>query len=256
VFLCKEYAASANCCIEIWEAIQTPSCLIICCLDDVPPLIRSFFLERKVQVVDGPDELIPLLNKIVTDKNDNQAFSWWRKQPIAKGQMPTDIVPGQTWEHIPPFKLWGAWSRPERSLQVGPVYLAGDCCSAGLAVTIPWLFVMALIGLIVGAVDGGNKYLFHNALYSRLDLGWLFVVWCSNIAPFVFFRKLLDTRSFSDMSLSPLLATRAINNGRGVAINIVGAKDDPIAVTLREFFSLIGHLFVSADTNLTDRDEV
>jgi hypothetical protein len=62
------------------------------------------------------------------------------------------IVPTDSWT-IPSFQLCGRPFLPDRSLSVGPCYLAGDCRSAGMGMSWPWLFLLALFGLLANFFD-------------------------------------------------------------------------------------------------------
>ncbi len=126
VFLSKPYVTSPNCCVEIAEAVLHPEKLIVCVLDDVDPNIVTYLKNLKgTRVCNGFEELIGMLDVELQDVSDARAYDWWRKQKISGAGVPSHVV--ITDPAIPMFSLCsGTVLPPEKSLDVGPLYLAGD----------------------------------------------------------------------------------------------------------------------------------
>jgi len=184
------------------------------------------------------DELIELLDEQVINTNDDGAYEWWRNQKISSAGVPSQVVPTD-WT-IPQFSLWGTISLPEKSLEVGPAYISGDCLNYGESLRIPWLFVIALAGVLVNFGDMWVKY--HDTTIQRaaIDWIWLLALCICNLAPFLAFNLLFETRINVPASLRPLLASRALH--RGVKVAVMGDRSHKMVIGLRKFLKKLGHL--------------
>jgi hypothetical protein len=104
-----------------------------------------------MRICTGFDELIALLDYDTQDQSDVAAFQWWRSQTISGAGVPSNIVPS-AWP-VSRFSLRGKWVLPEKSVDVGPIYLSGDCKTTGTSFTPPWLLVVALIAIGINVYD-------------------------------------------------------------------------------------------------------
>jgi hypothetical protein len=245
VFMSPEYASSPNCCVEFWEAAQYPDKLVICVLPSPTGLVLDASIVEYLDVLcakgailcHGLDEVIPILHLQIEDSTDTRAFRWWQRQNITGGGVPDHVVPTDEWT-IPRFQIAASPFVPPRSISVGPAYLAGDCTSQGYRMRLPWLFLLAAFALTANAADIFDKW--ANETHSRADFVWLSLILVCNAASFFMFGQLFETRIYCDAPLRPLLASRAIQGG--VKVDVIGAANDPIAATLREFLRSLQHL--------------
>lgn len=177
------------------------------------------------------------------------AWKWWRKQRIHNVGVPSNVVP-RNWP-IPVCSLSGRVFVPDKSIAVGPYFLAGDCTSSGQHVALPYLFFIAAFAFGLNLYDIYTKWSdSENTNRGSLDFIWLGLIACCNIAPFIAFRNLFETRRDLHVALKPLLASRSI--GGGVKVAIVGSDTDPIVKSLRSFLTLIGHNADEASTIAND----
>lgn len=73
VFMSPEYANSPNCCVEFWEAVQEPQKLVVCTLRSMPPETQRYLAALAgsgARLCNGFDELLPILNSLITDTED------------------------------------------------------------------------------------------------------------------------------------------------------------------------------------------
>lgn len=242
IFMCPEYVASPNCCIEMHEAIQRPEKLLFCILEPLETELMAFIetlVPLGAQVVHGIPALCQQLDAEVNDSHNLDYFKWWQTQDISGAGVPESVVPTHEWP-IPRFSLRGRLFLPEKTISCGPVFLAGDCSDAGLSIAIPWLLVGVLTAcaicfwnIIQAFIDGDNT--------TTIDYILLVCIFLVNLGPLALGGEdLIDTRRYIDASLRPLLASRAV--GGGVLIEVVGAHDDFIVQILKKFLGLIGHL--------------
>jgi len=248
IFLCDEYCVSPNCCVELLEAVQHPEKCTVCVIkDNVKPEVMDFLraLQPKgLRMCTGFNELISLLDFDMQDMTDVAAFQWWRSQAISGAGVPSTIVPS-SWP-ISRFSLRGKVILPEKSVDVGPVYVSGDLKSTGASFTPPWLLVVALIAIGINAYDMYDKWTHSAFLHTTIDYFFLCVIAGCNCAPFIGFNYLLDRRRDAHVALRPLLASRSMGKD-GIKVRVCGSPDDPICATLRTFLATIGHLAPDVD---------
>jgi hypothetical protein len=154
VFLSPAYISSPNCCVEFHEAVQWPKKLLICIMQPVPQL-AEFISQLESQgavVVTGLRALIAQLDDEICDVNDSSAWRWWRKQKISGGGVPSHTV-ATSWHTIPKWTVTGRIQMDPRALTAGPVYLSGDCSSAGQRFFPPYLFLLAVAAVVANFVD-------------------------------------------------------------------------------------------------------
>ena len=243
VFLCPEYIASPNCCIELAEAVQRPDKLLFCILKPLPAEFDSFLSTLELEgakVVRGVPELCKQLNAEMNDQDNISYYRWWQSQAISGAGVPEVVVPTSSWP-IPRFSLRGRLFLPEKTLAVGPVFLAGDCSDTGMCVAIPWLLLAVLVAVGVCAWIITDVLLADWHDLTIIDFLLLSCVLAINICPILLGgQDLLDTRRFIHANLRPLLASRAV--GGGVLVEIIGNRQDFIVQILNKFLGLIGHL--------------
>ncbi len=243
VFLSPAYMDSPNCCVEFWEAVQRPNNLIICVLEPCPAVMDYLHvLEVKGAklVTGGISALIPVLDAMLADTTDISAYLWWKNQKIVGAGVPNNVVPHRAW-NVPMFRFRGSPFVPNRSLTVGPGYIAGDCLSTGKSMRVPWLLIAAAIAFFLNLSIAMGSYLLEREKHTRIDIAWLVVMAFLNATPFISIGKLMDTRYDCATALRPLLASRAM--GEGVMVEVVGEQSDPVVKTLRKFLEMVGHLF-------------
>jgi len=244
VFLCDEYCQSPNCCVEMMEAIQYPEKVTVCIIkNNIHPNIMKFLIGLKplgLRMCVGFDELMKLLDYDLQDMTDIAAFQWWRSQSISGAGVPDNLVPSN-WP-MSRFSLKGRMFIPEKSIDVGPMYLSGDCKQTGQSLALPWLLFLAIIAVAINLYDiVVDKYLHSDGLHSAVDYVFLgFIAGC-NCAPFIGFSYLLDRRRDAHVVLRPLLASRSMGKD-GIKVRVVGHPSDPIYVALKSFLMAIGHL--------------
>ena len=257
VFLSPAYCSSPNCAVEFLEAIQDASKCLICVLEDIDPSIIEFLEEIEIPIVYGIPALCEALDREVRDMTNQRLLNWWRQQKIGGAGVPTNVVP-KGWP-IPKWKLFGRPFVGEKSLAVGPVYLAGDCRSSGMRVALPYLFILSFLGFAVNLWDLFNKWT-HTTMsstpgdtsnysfssHSSIDFVWLIAVLLCNLIPFLAWPNLFETRRSLHVALKPLLASKSL--GGGVKVRVVGDSADSLVQNLRAFLRLIGHASTEYET--------
>ena len=223
VFLCQEYCDSVNCCVEMMEAVQWPEKVTICIIkDNIDPEILQFLLDlqpRGLRMCHGFDELMLLLDGDLQDMTDIAAFQWWRSQTVSGAGVPSSLVP-TSWP-MSRFSLTGKLVLPEKSVDVGPLYISGDCKTTGKSLALPWLLVVALCAVGINVYDFYSKYQDSAFLHSTIDYIFLGVIAGCTCAPFLGFNYLLDRRRDAHMSLRPLLASRSMGKD-GIKVRVIG----------------------------------
>jgi len=106
---------------------------------------------RGLRMCVGFDELMRTLDLDLQDMTDISAFHWWRSQAISGAGVPDNLVPAG-WP-MPRFSLTGRLLLPEKSVDVGPVYLSGDCKQNGQSLAPPWLLLIALFAVGINIYD-------------------------------------------------------------------------------------------------------
>jgi len=187
--------------------------------------------------------LIELLDEEIQDTNDDSAYEWWRNQPISGAGVPEHVVP-DGWK-MPSWTITGPFFIPEKSLEVGPVYLAGDCLSSGSSMKLPWLFIITMIGIGCNLSDIYLKYTASSENHQPIDYVWLCAIGLCNLVPLAAGRLLFETRADCSYAVRPLLATRAIRTG--VKIAIIGDDNNTVVQHLKHFLNEIGHLMSQED---------
>ena len=240
VFLCPEYCASPNCCVELQEAVKHSYKCIFCIIKPVDESVMRFVTQLPgARVVHGFDALATELDRMLRDKHDQRAYAWWRSKRIAGAAVPTSVIPTSAW----PIALSSVTGRvfvPEGSQSVGPLYLAGDCRSSGVRFMPPWLLLLTLVGWTINTADLYFRYHDQSMSYSGLDYAWLSVVALCTLVPLLSLKRLLDTRIYITAGLKPLLASKSLLGG--VMVDVIGSPDDPVVIQLRSFLYAIGHL--------------
>jgi hypothetical protein len=200
-------------------------------------------LERQgTRIVNGLDELVPLIHADLSNRLDMSAYSWWKNQNISGGGATLSIAPDEDWT-IPKYRLCSSQMfRPSNSLHVGPLFLAGNCQTTGYSASWPWLMLCSLVGLVIHALDVYLKSMGTDHGTSA-EFGIIFDVLMivNSLSPFLTMGRLYETRTNCSMALRNLLASRAIGNG--VRLEIIGDPSDPVASTLWQFSRHIGHGF-------------
>ena len=251
----------SDCCVEFHEAVQWPKKLLICILQPVPQL-NEFIAQLESQgavVVTGLHALIAQLDDEICDVNDSSAWRWWRKQKISGGGVPSHTV-ATSWHTIPKWTITGRIQMDPRALTAGPVYLAGDCSSAGQRFFPPYLFLLAVAAVVANFVDlyftfkntdctygvltknDGERVPMHenpSSCHNTIDYIWLGIMAVCNLAPFTAWPSLFETRTDVHPVMRPLLASKSMNGG--VKITIVGHDSDPIVANLNKFLTIIDH---------------
>jgi hypothetical protein len=235
--------SSMNCCVEMMEAVQHPEKVTVCIIkNNIHPQIMRFLINLKargLRMCVGFDELMSLLDLDLQDMSDIAAFQWWRSQAISGSGVPENLVPSN-WP-MDRFSIRGRWFLPEKSVDVGPVYISGDCKVTGQSLALPWLLFVAVLGVGVNVYDMADKYLHSALLHSTIDYIFLGVIASCNCAPFIGLSYLLDRRRDCHVALRPLLASRSMGSS-GIKVRIIGHTDDPIYRALRQFLTTLGHL--------------
>jgi len=251
IFLSGPYLTSANCCVEIQEAIKHPSKIIFCLLEDLGPKINDYlqWLQKcsQNQIIDEHHECykgpglkicrgIPALVTILDTEiknSDEAALRWWKRQTISVSGAPEYVTARSP---LPMF-AFNPRLPPQRALSCGPVFIAGGCTDSGKSFMPPWLFLLALFGLAFNASDiyntvhGKSKKIIETYLLLGVFLGVV-------IAPFLEIKGLLDTRRWVHTALKPLLASAALE--KRIKVIIKGTATDPIVHHLRNFLRLSG----------------
>lgn len=106
---------------------------------------------RGLRMCVGFDELMRTLDLDLQDMTDISAFHWWRSQAISGAGVPDNLVPAG-WP-MARFSLTGRLVLPEKSVDVGPVYLSGDCKQTGQSLAPPWLLLIALVAVGINIWD-------------------------------------------------------------------------------------------------------
>lgn len=106
---------------------------------------------RGLRMCVGFDELMRTLDLDLQDMTDISAFHWWRSQAISGAGVPDNLVPAG-WP-MARFSLTGRLVLPEKSVDVGPVYLSGDCKQNGQSLAPPWLLLIALVAVGINIWD-------------------------------------------------------------------------------------------------------
>jgi hypothetical protein len=218
--------------------------------------------------------LIPYLHTFITNDNTHDAdnyYNWWIQQTIAGGGVPDHVVPDDKWP-MDKYNMgctncstrWcfsasrGCWPwslSPPQGLSVGPLYLVGDCSDTGTTFSFPWLFLIAISGLLSFVYDVWMKWNVLGGL--RLDspishffiLGFLSLMAIMMIFPlYVLRNKMLETRTKCSAALRQVLASRAFCSDittakTGVRIEIIGAETDRVAQTVFQFTVALGHSY-------------
>jgi len=244
--LSDPYCTSPNCIVELQEAIKKPQKLTICVIGKLRPYVNKYLElleEQEAKIVYGVDELIEELDEEICNTNDEAAYDWWRSQGISGAGVPSYVVPTD-WT-IDKYSLWGHVSLPERSIKVGPLYISGDCLSAGRCLALPWLFIIASVGAACNFVDMYYDYTESANNRHSVDYVWLASLGICNLAPFWAFSLLFETRADVTAALRPLLASKALN--RGVKVSVSGDRLDPMVKALKYFIKRLGHLHEGKD---------
>lgn len=210
------YMKSANCCVEFWEAVQTPRKLRICIVEELSREVMIYLetlVEKGARVVSGYDQcvffcfyliicrLIELLNMELENTSDGSAYNWWKGQNIIAGTVPESVAPSSKWEMIPYFGVIGSIFMPVKSLACGPVYISGNCRKTGFAMKLPWLFIVSVFAILSNGYDIYLKATESAELHTYRDFIWLGIIAICNMSPFFAFSNLLDTRIFCDVCL-------------------------------------------------------
>jgi len=247
IFLSGPYVGSANCCVEVQEAIKNPDKITFCLLGqtgkDLPKDLDDYidFLKKDhpgLQVCHGMSELIPILQHEITT-GDDKAYAWWKSQQITISGAPERVLAKAP---IPMFSLNCFKRRPKDAIYVGPIFIAGDCKDSGSAFTPPWLLLMALGGIAFNFIDifssfsKSKKNDTQKQPYVYLVLA---AICLTILAPFFEVKKLIDTRFWMHPILKPLLASTSLKHR--IRVIVKGKSDDPVCNNLRNFFTLIGH---------------
>jgi hypothetical protein len=178
VFLCDEYCQSINCCVEMMEAMQHPEKVTVCIIKpNIHPEIMKFLINLKprgLRMCVGFDELISLLDLDLQDQSDIAAFQWWRNSGIGAPAVPENLVPSG-WP-MSRFSFLGKVFLPEKSVDVGPSYISGDCRETGKALALPWLLFISIIGVGINLYDFLDKFYNSNELHTDIDYVFLIVV--------------------------------------------------------------------------------
>lgn len=252
VFLTAEYCRSANCCVEFFECVQHPKKLIICILNPIPQDVREFVEQYLVPngsiLCEGLVPLMHLLDQELQTMNDFEVIQWWRQQQLSGAGVPNYMVP-YGWP-IPRFSLWGRIFVPPKTVDVGPLYITGDCLETGRRFYPPYLLLLALISIGASVVDLYLKFT-GDTPHTALDFVWLGAVCLCNVAPFFAGKELMETRRELHVSLRPLLSSRSFD-GQGVKVRLrTGDVQDPVYLGLRDFLTDIGHLYDESNGSAT-----
>eukprot|EP00457_Paulinella_chromatophora_P000725 gb/GEZN01000725.1/.p1 GENE.gb/GEZN01000725.1/~~gb/GEZN01000725.1/.p1 ORF type:complete len:1048 (-),score=158.59 gb/GEZN01000725.1/:137-3280(-) len=254
VFISKPYNESANCVVELAEALRHPSKLIICFLDtpggEVSVTHQPFFraVQQKhpeMQICTGFHELIPIVHRELQEGPDPEgAFVWWQSQNITITGAPEEVVPG------PPIPRWSFsifhWINPKKDVYVGPLWLKGNCTKAGLAFRPPILFVLTLASIACVVVDIGlatnwNAPLPENTQRWRYTYAVYLAMFCGALIPLLELNKLLDMRRFNHPVTRPLLASQSFTMQDPIPIYVCGDAADPVVRALRIWIKGFGN---------------
>ena len=290
----------ADCCVEMMEAMQHPEkvtvCIIkanmsvtrgvvrmllqscdscsfspvffLCSLLPSHPEIMKFLINLKprgLRMCVGFDELISLLDLDLQDQSDIAAFQWWRNSGIGAPAVPENLVPSG-WP-MSRFSFMGKIFLPEKSVDVGPCYISGDCRETGKALALPWLLFISTVAVGINLYDFLDKFYHSATQHTTIDYVFLavvsdkktscclsamitadFPIGCfalqiaaCNCAPFLGFSYLLDRRRDCHVAIRPLLASRSMGK-EGIKVRVIGDPADPIYISLRAFLTTLGHL--------------
>jgi len=266
IFLSEPYIKSANCCVEIQEAIRSPDKISFVLLDpptDQFPLMKEAMLylaflsasHPGIKIYNSMPQLIQALDKELTSP-DAKAYLWWKSQQITISGAPERVLSRSP---IPMFSLNLARSRPVNALYVGPLFLAGDCTESGTYFLPPWLLLLATFAVGFNFID-----IYRTLKSPQKRLGYVYVllgaIACICLAPFFELKKLLNTRYWMHEVFKPLLASRALKEDMKNApkretvsatkeehridqlrVIVKGSADDRVCANLRQFLSSIGH---------------
>jgi hypothetical protein len=134
---------------------------------------------------------------------------------------------------------------------VGPALISGDCTTAGHFLSVPWLLLICIAGVLSIIWDLYQRSSEMN-FYDLSMKDWatlVFLVTLSGmmVVPIWLLKnKLKETRIWASPALRQVLASRAFSSDvtsahTGVMIEIIGKDWDKVARTLMQFTNMIGH---------------
>lgn len=117
--------------LDCFTSRHPPACFESRPHDHTPVFLTFHLLSLHAHMHSPQHSLIPELDKEVENYKDRNAYKWWQQQNISGGGVPSNVVPNDTWSLIPTFSFTGRMFLPDRSISIGPLYLAGNCLDSG-----------------------------------------------------------------------------------------------------------------------------